>query len=47
MDTNDRFLRKIEIGMGPNEKGHTRTTQFDITVASEVSQNNFMAILIY
>ncbi|CAI2356253.1 unnamed protein product [Caenorhabditis sp. 36 PRJEB53466] len=40
LDTNDRFLRKIEIGLGPNEKGQTRTTQFDITVASEL-----MAIL--
>ncbi|KAJ8308629.1 hypothetical protein KUTeg_013503 [Tegillarca granosa] len=40
MDTNDRFLRKITVGQGPNEKGHTRECQFDITVASEI-----MAIL--
>ncbi|KAM7164368.1 C-1-tetrahydrofolate synthase, cytoplasmic [Macrochelys suwanniensis] len=36
MDTNDRFLRKITIGQSPTEKGFTRTTQFDITVASEI-----------
>ncbi|ESP00125.1 hypothetical protein LOTGIDRAFT_201055 [Lottia gigantea] len=40
MDTNDRFLRRITIGQGPLERGHTRETQFDITVASEI-----MAIL--
>lgn len=40
MDTNDRFLRKITVGQGPNEKGHTRECQFDIAVASEI-----MAIL--
>ncbi|XP_050406303.1 C-1-tetrahydrofolate synthase, cytoplasmic [Patella vulgata] len=40
LDTNDRFLRKITVGQGPQEKGHTRKTQFDITVASEI-----MAIL--
>ncbi len=40
MDTNDRFLREIEIGLGPEEKGKTRRTGFDITVASEI-----MAIL--
>ncbi|HEY6007550.1 MAG TPA: formate--tetrahydrofolate ligase [Geobacteraceae bacterium] len=40
VDTNDRFLREIEIGLGPEEKGRTRRTGFDITVASEV-----MAIL--
>ncbi|KAL6727581.1 hypothetical protein Aduo_009446 [Ancylostoma duodenale] len=40
IDTNDRFLRGIEIGLGPAEKGHTRKTQFDISVASEL-----MAIL--
>lgn len=40
MDTNDRFLRKITIGQGPLEKGHTRECQFDIAVASEI-----MAIL--
>jgi formyltetrahydrofolate synthetase len=36
MDTNDRFLRKIEIGLGSAEKGHSRECQFDIAVASEV-----------
>ncbi len=40
IDTNDRFLRQIEIGLGPDEKGFTRRTGFDITVASEL-----MAIL--
>ena len=40
IDTNDRFLREIEIGLGPEEKGKTRRTGFDITVASEI-----MAIL--
>jgi methylenetetrahydrofolate dehydrogenase (NADP+)/methenyltetrahydrofolate cyclohydrolase/formyltetrahydrofolate synthetase len=40
IDTNDRFLREIEVGLGPEEKGKTRLTGFDITVASEI-----MAIL--
>jgi formyltetrahydrofolate synthetase len=40
IDTNDRFLREIEVGLGPEEKGKTRRTGFDITVASEI-----MAIL--
>ncbi len=40
VDTNDRFLRGITIGQGPAEKGKTRETGFDITVASEI-----MAIL--
>jgi formyltetrahydrofolate synthetase len=40
IDTNDRMLRQITIGQGPNENGFTRVTGFDITVASEV-----MAIL--
>jgi formyltetrahydrofolate synthetase len=40
VDTNDRFLREIEVGLGPEEKGKTRRTGYDITVASEV-----MAIL--
>jgi len=40
IDTNDRFLREIEIGLGPEEKGYVRRTGFDITVASEI-----MAIL--
>ena len=36
VDTNDRYLRKISIGHSPTEKGVTRETQFDITVASEI-----------
>lgn len=40
VDCNDRFLRRITVGQGPAEKGHTRETGFDISVASEI-----MAIL--
>jgi methylenetetrahydrofolate dehydrogenase (NADP+)/methenyltetrahydrofolate cyclohydrolase/formyltetrahydrofolate synthetase/formate--tetrahydrofolate ligase len=40
IDTCDRMLRQITIGQGPEEKGKTRSTGFDITVASEI-----MAIL--
>ncbi len=40
IDISDRFLRRIEIGLGPEEKGMKRITGFDITVASEL-----MAIL--
>ncbi|MBK8797114.1 MAG: formate--tetrahydrofolate ligase [Anaerolineales bacterium] len=40
VDTNDRMLRGITIGEGPQEKGRTRETGYDITVASEI-----MAIL--
>ncbi|HTB16982.1 MAG TPA: formate--tetrahydrofolate ligase [Bryobacteraceae bacterium] len=40
LDTNDRMVRQITIGQGPEEKGFTRSTGFDITVASEI-----MAIL--
>jgi methylenetetrahydrofolate dehydrogenase (NADP+)/methenyltetrahydrofolate cyclohydrolase/formyltetrahydrofolate synthetase len=40
VDTNDRMLRGITIGEGPKEKGFTRDSGFDITVASEI-----MAIL--
>jgi len=40
VDINDRMLRQITIGQGPEEKGFTRTTGYDITVASEI-----MAIL--
>lgn len=36
VDTNDRFLREITIGQGPEEKGLTRRTGYDITVASEI-----------
>jgi formyltetrahydrofolate synthetase len=40
IDVNDRLLRKIQIGLGDDEKGNERITGFDITVASEI-----MAIL--
>jgi formyltetrahydrofolate synthetase len=36
MDTSDRMLRQITIGQGPEEKGYTRVTGFDISVASEI-----------
>ncbi|KAJ3677080.1 hypothetical protein LUZ60_002804 [Juncus effusus] len=36
MDVNDRFLRKITVGQGPDEKGMVRETGFDIAVASEI-----------
>ena len=40
IDTSDRMLRQITVGQGPEEKGVTRVTGFDITAASEI-----MAIL--
>jgi len=40
VDTNDRMLRQITIGQGVEEKGATRSTGFDMAVASEI-----MAIL--
>jgi formyltetrahydrofolate synthetase len=40
IDINDRHLRGITVGQGPQEKGTERATGFDITPASEV-----MAIL--
>lgn len=36
IDTNDRYLRKVTVGQSPTEKGLTRETQFDISVASEI-----------
>ncbi len=36
LDTNDRFLRGITIGLGEAEKGMERRTGFYITVASEI-----------
>jgi len=36
IDTNDRMLRQITVGQGPEEKGFNRVTGFDITVASEI-----------
>ncbi|KAK0644520.1 formate--tetrahydrofolate ligase-domain-containing protein [Cercophora newfieldiana] len=35
LDVNDRHLRGIIVGNAPTEKGHTRQTGFDISVASE------------
>jgi methylenetetrahydrofolate dehydrogenase (NADP+)/methenyltetrahydrofolate cyclohydrolase/formyltetrahydrofolate synthetase len=35
LDVNDRYLRGITIGQAPTEKGLTRETAFDISVASE------------
>ncbi|CAN3360613.1 C-1-tetrahydrofolate synthase, cytoplasmic [Diutina catenulata] len=35
VDCNDRFLRGVTVGTAPTEKGFTRETGFDITVASE------------
>ena len=35
VDCNDRFLRGITVGEAPTERGMTRKTGFDITVASE------------
>ena len=40
IDVNDRFLRRIKIGLGPEELGLERETGYDISVASEI-----MAIL--
>ncbi|HEY4361056.1 MAG TPA: formate--tetrahydrofolate ligase [Bryobacteraceae bacterium] len=40
VDTNDRMLRQITVGQGPEEKNFNRSTGFDIAVASEI-----MAIL--
>ncbi len=40
IDVNDRFLRRVWIGLGPEELGLKRETGFDISVASEI-----MAIL--
>ncbi|HUI87528.1 MAG TPA: formate--tetrahydrofolate ligase [Anaerolineales bacterium] len=40
IDTNDRMLREIEVGLGPEEKGFEHRSGYDITVASEI-----MAIL--
>ncbi|KAL6690278.1 formate--tetrahydrofolate ligase domain-containing protein [Trichoderma pleuroticola] len=35
LDVNDRHLRGITVGTAPTEKGHSRETGFDISVASE------------
>ncbi|KAK1750825.1 putative C-1-tetrahydrofolate synthase [Echria macrotheca] len=35
LDVNDRHLRGVTIGTAGTEKGHTRSTGFDISVASE------------
>ena len=36
LDVNDRYLRKVTIGQAPTEKGLSRESGFDISVASEV-----------
>ncbi len=36
MDTSDRFLRGVTVGMGAEEQAFSRQTGFDITVASEI-----------
>ncbi|KAF3940403.1 hypothetical protein ABW19_dt0203438 [Dactylella cylindrospora] len=35
LDINDRHLRQITVGQAPTERGQTRVTGFDISVASE------------
>jgi methylenetetrahydrofolate dehydrogenase (NADP+)/methenyltetrahydrofolate cyclohydrolase/formyltetrahydrofolate synthetase len=35
LDVNDRHLRGVTVGQASTEKGHTRATGFDISVASE------------
>lgn len=40
IDVNDRMLRQIEVGLGPDEEGFQHRSGYDITVASEI-----MAIL--
>jgi methylenetetrahydrofolate dehydrogenase (NADP+)/methenyltetrahydrofolate cyclohydrolase/formyltetrahydrofolate synthetase len=35
LDVNDRHLRGVTVGTAPTEKGHSRETGFDISVASE------------
>jgi methylenetetrahydrofolate dehydrogenase (NADP+)/methenyltetrahydrofolate cyclohydrolase/formyltetrahydrofolate synthetase len=35
LDVNDRHLRQVTIGQAPTEKGQSRVTGFDISVASE------------
>lgn len=35
LDVNDRHLRQVTIGQAPTERGHSRQTGFDISVASE------------
>lgn len=36
VDTNDRFLREIQVGLGKDEAGHEHRSGYDITVASEI-----------
>ena len=40
IDVNDRMLREVEVGLGPDEKGFEHRSGYDIAVASEI-----MAIL--
>ncbi len=36
IDINDRMLRQIQVGLGPDEKGFEHSSGYDITVASEI-----------
>ncbi|HET6845778.1 MAG TPA: formate--tetrahydrofolate ligase, partial [Anaerolineales bacterium] len=36
IDVNDRMLRQVEVGLGPDEKGFEHRSGYDITVASEI-----------
>jgi formyltetrahydrofolate synthetase len=36
IDINDRMLRQIQVGLGPDEKGFEHMSGYDITVASEI-----------
>ncbi len=36
IDINDRMLRQVEVGLGPDEKGFEHRSGYDITVASEI-----------
>lgn len=36
IDINDRMLREVEVGLGPDEKGFEHRSGYDITVASEI-----------
>ena len=36
IDINDRMLRQVQVGLGPDEKGFEHMSGYDITVASEI-----------
>ena len=49
MDTNDRFLRKITVGQGPLEKGHTREVKREIILIKrrkelQLINNHFLVL---